>query len=169
MRKGKDPELDPDPDPYIWLMDTDPGSPKTCKSCGSGSPELIQVPSLRCYVSSETLCLVPEAVSGPQDGDQPARGRWRRIKGGGRPPFQFFHHAVVSRAAGCFPRISIFICVWHVGTVGICIKICSILLHYPFKFKSREFSSLHQSACGGAGLVPAWIGRTERESESLYC
>jgi hypothetical protein len=28
MRKGKDPE----PDPYIWLMDPDPGDPKTCRS-----------------------------------------------------------------------------------------------------------------------------------------
>ncbi len=33
MRKGKDPE--PDPDPYLWLMDPDPGGPKTC-----GSPTL---------------------------------------------------------------------------------------------------------------------------------
>jgi hypothetical protein len=30
--KGKD------PDPYLWLMDRDPGGPKTC---GSGSPTLI--------------------------------------------------------------------------------------------------------------------------------
>ncbi len=36
MRKGKDPE----PDPYLWLMDPDPGGPKTCGSCGSGSPTL---------------------------------------------------------------------------------------------------------------------------------
>ncbi len=35
MRKGKD----PDPDPYIWLMDPDPRGPKTC---GSGSPTLVQ-------------------------------------------------------------------------------------------------------------------------------
>jgi len=35
MRKGKDPE--PDPDPYLWLMDPDPGGPKTWGSCGSGS------------------------------------------------------------------------------------------------------------------------------------
>ncbi len=35
-RKGKDPE----PDPYLWLMDPDPGGPKTCWSCGSGSPTL---------------------------------------------------------------------------------------------------------------------------------
>jgi hypothetical protein len=27
-----------DPDPYIWLMDPDPGGPKTCGSPGSGSP-----------------------------------------------------------------------------------------------------------------------------------
>ncbi len=39
MRKGKDPK--PDPDPYLWLMDTDPDGPKTCGSCGSGSPTLI--------------------------------------------------------------------------------------------------------------------------------
>jgi hypothetical protein len=28
MRKGKDP--DPDLDPHLWLMDPDPGGPKTC-------------------------------------------------------------------------------------------------------------------------------------------
>ncbi len=27
----------PDPDPYLVLMDPDPGSPKTYGSCGSGS------------------------------------------------------------------------------------------------------------------------------------
>jgi len=35
MRKGKDPE--PDSVPYLWLMDPDPGGPKTSGSCGSGS------------------------------------------------------------------------------------------------------------------------------------
>jgi hypothetical protein len=32
MTKEKDPKLDPelDPDPYLWLMDPDPGGPKTC-------------------------------------------------------------------------------------------------------------------------------------------
>ncbi len=37
MRKGKD------PDPYLWLMDPDPGGQKICGSCGSGSgsPTLI--------------------------------------------------------------------------------------------------------------------------------
>ena len=35
MRKGKDTE--PEPDPHLWLMDPDPGGPKTC---GSGSPTL---------------------------------------------------------------------------------------------------------------------------------
>ncbi len=43
MRKGKDPE--PNPDPYLWLMD--PEGPKTCGSCGSGSgswsPTLLKV------------------------------------------------------------------------------------------------------------------------------
>ncbi len=34
FRKGKDPE----PDPYLWLMDPDPGGPTTC---GSGSPTLV--------------------------------------------------------------------------------------------------------------------------------
>ncbi len=29
MRKGKE---DPEPDPYVWLMDQDPGGPKTCRS-----------------------------------------------------------------------------------------------------------------------------------------
>ncbi len=37
MRKGKDPE----PDPYLWLMDPDPVGPKTCGSCVSGSPTLL--------------------------------------------------------------------------------------------------------------------------------
>jgi hypothetical protein len=27
---------DPDPDPHLWLMDPDPGGPKTCGSGGSG-------------------------------------------------------------------------------------------------------------------------------------
>jgi hypothetical protein len=36
MRKGKD----PDTDPYLWLIDTDPGGPETYESCGSGSPTL---------------------------------------------------------------------------------------------------------------------------------
>jgi hypothetical protein len=56
--KGKD--LDPEPDPYryLWLMDPDPGGPKTCGSCksrsGSGSPTLpghiptkFQIPHLK--------------------------------------------------------------------------------------------------------------------------
>ncbi len=34
MRKGKN------PDPSPWLIDPDPGGPKTCRSCGSGSPTL---------------------------------------------------------------------------------------------------------------------------------
>ncbi len=33
IRKEKD--LEPDQDPYLWLMN--PGGPKTCGSCGSGS------------------------------------------------------------------------------------------------------------------------------------
>jgi hypothetical protein len=37
MRKGKDPE------PYLQLIDPDPGGPKTCGSCGSGSPTLVVV------------------------------------------------------------------------------------------------------------------------------
>jgi hypothetical protein len=33
----------PDPAPYLWLMDRDrdPGGPKICGSCGSGSPTLV--------------------------------------------------------------------------------------------------------------------------------
>ncbi len=38
MRKGKG------PDPYLWLMDPDPGGQKTCGACGSGSPTLILIP-----------------------------------------------------------------------------------------------------------------------------
>ncbi len=37
MRKGKDPDSELDPDPYLWLMDPDPGGTKTC---GSRSPTL---------------------------------------------------------------------------------------------------------------------------------
>ncbi len=42
-KKGKDPESDPypDTDPYLLLMDPDPRGPKTCGSCGSGSPTMI--------------------------------------------------------------------------------------------------------------------------------
>jgi hypothetical protein len=39
MRKGKDPDMDPDP--YLWLMDPDPGALKTCESWGSGYPTLL--------------------------------------------------------------------------------------------------------------------------------
>jgi hypothetical protein len=43
MRKGKDPE--PDPDPYLSLMDPDREGQKTYGSCGSGyesgSPTLV--------------------------------------------------------------------------------------------------------------------------------
>jgi hypothetical protein len=37
MGKGKD------PDPYLSLIDPDPGGPKTCKYCRSGSPTLDNV------------------------------------------------------------------------------------------------------------------------------
>jgi hypothetical protein len=39
MRKGK--VSDPNTDPYLSLMDPDPGGPETCGPCGSGSPMLI--------------------------------------------------------------------------------------------------------------------------------
>jgi hypothetical protein len=39
MRKEKDPNLIL----YFWQMDPDPGGPKTCKSCGSGSSTLISI------------------------------------------------------------------------------------------------------------------------------
>ncbi len=49
------------------------------------------------------------------------------------------------------------------GAVGTCVQICSILLHYPFKFKSRRFrpciNLLGERAC----LVLVWIRQTERE------
>ncbi len=42
MKKDKDPDLELDPDPYLRLMDTDPGGPKICGSgSGSGSPALL--------------------------------------------------------------------------------------------------------------------------------
>ncbi len=37
MIKGKD----PNPDPYLWLIDPDIGGPETCGSCGSGFPTLV--------------------------------------------------------------------------------------------------------------------------------
>ncbi len=46
MSKGKD------PDPYLWLMDTDPEGPKTSGS-GSGSPTLGR-PSLKSTVTRQT-------------------------------------------------------------------------------------------------------------------
>ncbi len=36
---GSDPEQDPDP--YLWLMDRNPGGPKKCGSGGSGSAPLL--------------------------------------------------------------------------------------------------------------------------------
>jgi hypothetical protein len=44
MRKKEDLEPDPDPALYLRLMDPDPGGPKTCGSCGSGSPTLTDRP-----------------------------------------------------------------------------------------------------------------------------
>ncbi len=44
MRKGDD----PDPEPYLWLMDLDPGGPKTYGSrSGSGSPTLVITVSMK--------------------------------------------------------------------------------------------------------------------------
>ncbi len=45
MRKAKD----PDPDPYLRLLDPDPGGLKPCGSCGSGSgsPTLLKMKSLK--------------------------------------------------------------------------------------------------------------------------
>ncbi len=53
LRKGKD------PDPYLWLMD--PGGPKTCGSCGSGSGS----PTLpwRTFLSSREVSRPPERTS----------------------------------------------------------------------------------------------------------
>ncbi len=44
-REGSGAGSDLDPDPYLWLMDPDPGGPKTC---GSVSPTLL---SSDCMVS----------------------------------------------------------------------------------------------------------------------
>ncbi len=51
MRKGKD------PDPYLWLLDPDPRSPKTCGS-GSGSPTLARIMTHEAKVDSQFLFLV---------------------------------------------------------------------------------------------------------------
>jgi hypothetical protein len=42
MDKDKDPHTDPDP--YLWLMDSDsdPGDQKPCGSVGSGLPILVK-------------------------------------------------------------------------------------------------------------------------------
>ncbi len=44
MRKGKDPDPEPDLDPYFWLMDPDLGGPKTCGSWAGWSK--LATPSL---------------------------------------------------------------------------------------------------------------------------
>ena len=53
--------------------------------------------------------------------------------------------------------------------VGICIKICSILLHYPFKFKSGGFR-LHMkpSVKEQASYRPGWDGQRESCIVLLY-
>jgi len=55
------------------------------------------------------------------------------------------------------------------GYVGICIKICSILLHYPFKFKSGGFR-LHMkpSVKEQAPYRPGWDGQRESCIVLLY-
>ena len=55
MRKGKNPV--PDLDPYLWLMDPNPGGSKTCRS-GSGSPTLL---SGGTYIRYNSSSLVWEA------------------------------------------------------------------------------------------------------------
>jgi hypothetical protein len=52
MRKGKDPE----PDPYLWLMDPDPGGLKTCRS---GSPTLF-LGLLDPHLDPEFICTDPD-------------------------------------------------------------------------------------------------------------
>ncbi len=44
LQKDSDPEKDPDPEPYLWLVDPDPGCPKTCGSgwSGFGSATLVE-------------------------------------------------------------------------------------------------------------------------------
>ncbi len=55
-----------------------------------------------------------------------------------------------------------------INYVGICIKICSILLHYPFKFKSGGFR-LHMkpSVKEQAPYRPGLDGKRERELYSF--
>ncbi len=46
-----------DLDPYLWLVDPDPGGPKTCGSCGSGSPTLVKKVNLNYTLSLPTVRL----------------------------------------------------------------------------------------------------------------
>ncbi len=51
----------PDPDPYLWLLDPDPGGPKKCGSCGSGSPTLetiITVINICTVLTWRSSCLI---------------------------------------------------------------------------------------------------------------
>ncbi len=45
---------DPDPDSYFWIMDPDPGSPKTCGSGGSGTLDVCN-PSWNLFLSWPSL------------------------------------------------------------------------------------------------------------------
>ncbi len=66
LRKGKD------PDPHLWLMDPDPGGPKTCGSCGSGSPTLEKRVSKVVFVSvGNTLACRHRASQRRQDPPPP--------------------------------------------------------------------------------------------------
>jgi hypothetical protein len=54
------------------------------------------------------------------------------------------------------------------GYVGICIKICSILLHFPFKFKSGGFHlHMKSSVKEQAPYRPGLDGQRERELYSF--
>jgi hypothetical protein len=43
------------PDPYLWLVDPDPGSPKTCGSGGSGSGTLISIDSDQYQLNPDSI------------------------------------------------------------------------------------------------------------------
>ena len=75
MEKGK--HLEPDPDPYLRLVDPDPGGPKTCGSCGSGSPAL---QNSRNQGVSNIFCLLVERYGTVQTNDGSGSGGPKNIR-----------------------------------------------------------------------------------------
>ncbi len=76
MGKGKDPE--PNPEPYLWLMDPDPGGPKTCGSfSGSGSPTCLKCILTYCLITYKFFRFrLSSAISPRRQNPVPAWEAW---------------------------------------------------------------------------------------------